>query len=312
MDDVAELLERDRVLVVGVGGGGDVVGAVPTATLLALHDVDPVLGGLTWERVPHDPSPGPRRLDEVVGIEPLAGSVARASPEAGTAEGVRFAESVAADHLPWPVLLLDPNGGPGTLARGIEGAAEELGVDAVVALDAGGDVIAAGDEEGLRSPLADAVSLAAVAEADLPSLVGVVGWGSDGELGLEALQEAYRRAADGEPIPGAWGVTPAAAEMMAPLLDDVPTEASRIPVEAARGEVGPRAIRDGRRTVDVTPASAVTYYLRLEPVVAQSDTVDLVLGAGSLEEADAALREAGFHTELAYERDWAAQEDGDG
>lgn len=309
MDDLQDLLDADRVLVAGVGGGGDVVGCVPTADLLAAHGVEPVLGGLAWERVPHDPHPGPWPVDELQAVDPVAPGVVEATGEARTPDGVRFAETRAADLLPWRVLLLDAAAGPVGLGDGLDEAAQALDLDAAVALDAGGDAIATGREEGVRSPLADAVSLAAFDRLDRPSCVGVLGWGSDGELDREALREAYRRAAAGGGILGAWGITPSTARRMDPLLEAVPTEASRIPVEAARGQVGPRSIRDGRRTVDVGPESAVTFYFRWEPVVDQSETVPLLADAASIEAADEALREAGFPTELAYEREWVEDRD---
>jgi hypothetical protein len=305
MDDLADLLDRDRVLVAGVGGGGDVVGTVPTAQLLEAHGVEPVVAGLAWERVPHDPHPGPRPVDDLEAVEPVAPGVVRATAGTRTSDGVTFAETAAAQHLPWTVLLLDAHRGPAALGEGLAEAADTLGLDRAVALDAGGDALARGDEDGLQSPLADATTLAALDRLDLARTVGVLGWGSDGELDREELRAAYRRAVGSTGLLGAWGVTPAAARRMDPLLEAVPTEASRIPVEAARGQVGPRSIRDGRRTVDVGPDATVTYYLPWAPVLDQSDTVDLVRDASSIEAAHEALREAGHRTELAYERAWA-------
>jgi hypothetical protein len=54
----AEVLLRGsrRPLVIGMGGGGDVVGALATAEAMRLYDdAEPLLGGLTWERRPIDP-----------------------------------------------------------------------------------------------------------------------------------------------------------------------------------------------------------------------------------------------------------------
>ena len=48
-----------RVLCVGIGGGGDVVGALAVARLRAPLGTDAVVGGTTWERRPIDPIPGP-------------------------------------------------------------------------------------------------------------------------------------------------------------------------------------------------------------------------------------------------------------
>ena len=47
----AELLLRGcrRPLVIGMGGGGDVVGALATAEAARVYDgAEPVLGGMTW------------------------------------------------------------------------------------------------------------------------------------------------------------------------------------------------------------------------------------------------------------------------
>ena len=51
---------------VGIGGGGDVVGALATADLAERLGTPFVVGGMTWERRPIDPIPGPRTLDETV------------------------------------------------------------------------------------------------------------------------------------------------------------------------------------------------------------------------------------------------------
>jgi len=72
-DAEAILRAARRPLVIGMGGGGDVVGALASAEFARLYDgAEPLVGGLSWERRPIDPVPGPRRVDEIEGADLLA------------------------------------------------------------------------------------------------------------------------------------------------------------------------------------------------------------------------------------------------
>ena len=66
------------------------------------------------------------------------------------------------------VLLVDINGGVNGVVAGLEAAMKEFGADLLVGLDVGGDSLAQGQEPGLRSPLADSIMLAAIAELEKP------------------------------------------------------------------------------------------------------------------------------------------------
>jgi hypothetical protein len=182
------LREARRPLCLGIGGGGDVVGALATAEHCRIeYGARPVLGGVTWERRPIDPEPGPRAAAEIEGARPLAPAVLLASSHTRVrSSGVRFAESRMAELLGEETVLVDANHGPASIAAGRGEAADALGCDLVVFVDVGGDVLAHGDESGLASPLCDSVLLAAavrMAERASPKVLGAVfGIGCDGEL----------------------------------------------------------------------------------------------------------------------------------
>ena len=77
-------------------------------------------------------------------------------------------------------------------------------------------------------------------------------------------------------------------------------------VRCARGERGTVAIRGGRRSVELTPLGALTFFF--DPAAAASSAVPLataVSPAGSLEEAHEALEGMGVRTELSLERERA-------
>lgn len=177
-----------------------------------------------------------------------------------------------------------------------------MDLDLVVGVDAGGDALARGPEPGIRSPIADATGVAALAAAEVPTLLGVYGYGSDGELAPAELDESMAAVAADGGLLGAWGLTPRVVGELEGLLDVVETEASRLPVEAARGSLGERTIREGSRALRLTAASTVTYYLEPAAVAAISDPVARIRDAESIEAANRALRDAGYVTELAIER----------
>lgn len=303
---IAALGSAERVLAVGIGGGGDVVGALAVAELARELGTPAVLGGLTWERRPIDPAPGPRRIDELSpDARRLNGWTALAGPETTGPGGFRFAESGMARYLGEAVLLLDPNDGPAGVAQGLAGAARTLACDLVVLLDVGGDVLAHGDEQALASPLADAVCLAAAGplrDAGVATLLAVFGAGCDGELAPSEVLARVAEVARGGGLLGTWGPGPDAIAHMEGALAHIPTEASAMALRCARGETGVTSIRDGRRTVELTPVGGLVFFL--DPLAALRSAARcaaLVADAGSLVEASERLRARGIATELAYE-----------
>ncbi|MCL4246387.1 MAG: DUF1152 domain-containing protein, partial [Candidatus Dadabacteria bacterium] len=143
-----------KAILLGVGGGGDIVGTIPTADFLGLFGVECVLGGLSWERSVIDPMPGPRTFEETVNARKLNDVVWWAGKDTATSTGVGFAEAGVAEVTGRETLLIDIHGGPETVAKGILDAARELGADLVVGIDVGGDILSRGNEPGLMSPLA--------------------------------------------------------------------------------------------------------------------------------------------------------------
>ena len=301
----------ERVLSVGIGGGGDVVGALATAAHADAVGVPSIVGGITWERRPIDPLPGPRRLSELFGAERLNDTVALAGPDTSGPGDVRFAESHMARFLGERTVLVDPNPGARAIADGLRDAAERLGCDLIALVDVGGDALAHGDEPGLSSPLADALMLAAgrhLQRDGLRVIAGVFGAGCDAELTpaevLQRLSEVASR--------GGWlstcGLSPDAVTRLEAAVAEVPTEASAMALRCARGHTGRTTIRRGRRSLELSPVGALTFYV--DPTIALATAArlaDAVVDAPSLEEANAILHRLGVRSELDYEIDAARE-----
>ena len=298
-DEVAR--RAKKALLIGIGGGGDVIGCIPTASYLSMLGVEVLLGGLTWERRVVDPKPGPRRIEELENIRKVCEGVALANPRTRTTYGTGFTESVASEVLGEEVLLLDINPGARGTARALAQAIDKLDIDLVVGIDVGGDSLARGDERGVQSPLADGIMLASLVELPVNSVLGVIGYGSDGELSLEELNRNVAELIARGALLGARGATRRDLEIMERIASATATEASRLVIEAGKGKYGAYKIRSGQRNVYLTPCALVTFYFSTKHVFEFSRIARLVAETRSLREADAILRGEGYLTELYFE-----------
>jgi hypothetical protein len=302
MADAEIVLRRSRrPLVIGMGGGGDVVGALATAEAMRLYDG------------PVDPRPGPRAESEITGGWALAPGVLLAGPRTRVrGRDIRFAESRMAEFIGRPTLLVDVNPGAAAVAEGLAAACRALDRDLVIMLDVGGDVLAQGDEPGLRSPLCDALMLAAAGKLRASGhevLLGVFGVGCDSELTHDEVLERVSRVAQAGGVGGVRGLTEPVAARVQASLQFVPTEASAQALRAYRGVHGPVFIRDGTRSFELTSLAAQTWFLDVAVTIETVGRLARALAdAPGLEQANEALHELGVRTELDLERDAASRQ----
>ena len=298
-----------RVLVLGIGGGGDVVGSLGLARRCEELGTPFVLGGVAWERIAVDPKPGPRPPEEIVGGEPLGPHALLASAATATSDGIPFAESQVAGHLGTGTVLIDVSAGAVGAAEGIASAARELECDLCLLVDIGGDAIAAGGEPGLASPLCDAVMLAAGRRlaGTLDCSVAILGAGCDGELTPDEVLDRVAVLARAGAWIGTWSPGRAILDEIEAVAATSTTEASVQVVRCARGEVGDTPIRGGRRTVRLGPVGALAFCFDLDAASAELPLASAVLESDSIEAARAAHEAIGVRTELDYERSRAGE-----
>ncbi len=307
-DSLEDLIRASsHALVVGVGGGGDVAGALATARFLQFLGLNFTLGGLSWERIVYDPVPGPRKLSEVRNVRVIHPFAWMANPMSRTETGVAFAESRMAAVIGEEVLLIDINGGVQGVVDALKTSMMHLDADFLVGIDVGGDSLAQGHEPGLRSPLADSIMLAAFAELEergQRALWGVFGYGSDGELTVDEIEAALSRLGSVGALLGGWSLTPQIAAELEQVVRTVPTEASAVPLECFRGASGTRAIRDGGRNLKLTPLAALTFVMSpFKLYETLSRPAQALRRSASLDEANDALHAIDIRTELDFERD---------
>ncbi|MET7567414.1 DUF1152 domain-containing protein [Streptomyces sp. NPDC005492] len=176
---LSRLRDARRILVAGAGGGFDVYAGLPLALALRAAGKEVHLANLSFADL--------YGLDQDVWLEP---DVAAIRP--GTqARGDYFPERSLARWLDLHDIPSTVYAFPLTGVRPLRDAYRALighlgGVDAVVLVDGGTDILMRGDEHGLGTPEEDMVSLAAVNGLDEVAvrLVACLGFGIDAYHGV--------------------------------------------------------------------------------------------------------------------------------
>jgi hypothetical protein len=293
---------RPRLLV-AAGGGGDAIAAVILHHQLGNGELPAHVATFAWDRLLVDPVPGPRDPSWFDGLVPIGRRNYQVTQRSSVrAPGGSLLPRLAGE-LPARLYLLDPRGGAAGLRAQLVDLAGILEVGRVQLVDAGGDILAAGHEPELRSPLADALALAAAEGTGYPAEVLVAGLGLDGELTEDAL---LRRCAElhGRPV-GRLAAAHVAGYRS--VLDWHPSEVTGLLWAAAAGARGRVEVRGDGLVVEVTDHSAEVFAFE-HPSIMRGNTVAQALAdSTSLEEADAAAAAICGSSELAYERRKAAQ-----
>lgn len=328
--DRSEVAERilgpyrnQRVLVVGIGGGGDVVSTLPTCFDLERVGAYPIPAGLTWKRVVHDTYGRPRPIDQFDHVTQINDLIGEANPHTRTRDGGTQIEANISRALGGiPVGMIDISPGVARLREALEHYRQLRSIDVILGVDAGGDVLCFGHEPTLESPICDQTVLAAI--STMPgALLGVFGFGADGEMSLDAFRERFRTLNE---IGAYRALLPVATEdisrMQAALLE-APTEASRLPMQVAQiisaerllevgalmnggapvleqaiGSCREIPMRDGLRTARLSDLSATTMFFEPHKVFRSSRFNELIREDHSIDQVHEVLTQAGITTEF--------------
>ena len=107
------------------------------------------------------------------------------------------------------------------------------------------------------------------------------------------------RVAEADGFCGTRGLTAPVAERLEGAVEAVPTEASAQAVRAFRGASGTATIRGAPRSLELSSAAAVTFYLDVEVTMRSVGRLaQAVADTGDLQEANRALNKLGVSTEL--------------
>jgi hypothetical protein len=232
-----------------------------------------------WDRLLIDPVPGPRGPDNFTGLQPVTPAVWAALAEARPIAPAGSTLPRLAAELPHTFALIDPRHGAEGVTRQLEELVDHLSPKSIDLLDVGGDILARGDEPTLKSPLADAVTLAACCQVNAPVRLLVAGPGLDGELPLEPISS---------------------------VLEWHPSEATGMLAATARGVRGTCEMRDAGLPVPLTGEGPTVHEVDLDEALTRNQLARAILTTATLDEVEAHSREICGYSEIDYERNKAA------
>ncbi|MEU2712641.1 DUF1152 domain-containing protein [Streptomyces sp. NPDC007205] len=285
-------------LIVAAGGGGDAVAAAMLDAALYADEDQAVILTYAWDRLLIDPVPGPRGAHDFTGLSQITSAVSAVPAEARPVAPAGSTLPRLAAELPHTFALLDPHQGAEGVTRQLEELISHLKPESIDLLDVGGDILARGDEPTLKSPLGDALTLAAACQVNASIRLLVAGPGLDGELPADDLRPVLGAvvhtftAKDVEPISG--------------VLEWHPSEATAMLAATARGVRGTCEVRDAGLPVPLTDEGPTVHEVDLDEALSRNTLARAIMTTATLDEVEAYSREICGFSEIDYERNKAA------
>jgi len=285
-------------LIVAAGGGGDAVAAAMLDAALYGDEDHAVILTYAWDRLLVDPVPGPRGADSFTGLEHVTSSVWAVSADARPIPPAGSTLPRLAAELPHTFALLDPHHGAEGITRQLEELVGHLEPQLIDVLDVGGDILARGTEPTLKSPLADALTLAACCQVNAPVRLLIAGPGLDGELPLDDLRGVLG--------PLVHTFTAKDAESISSVLEWHPSEVTGMLAATAQGVRGTCEVRDAGLPVPLTDEGPTVHEVDLDEALSRNELARAVMATTTLGEAEAYSREICGYSEIDHERNKAA------
>ncbi|MEV4534391.1 DUF1152 domain-containing protein [Asanoa sp. NPDC049518] len=172
----------ERILIAGAGGGFDVYAGLPLALSLMADGKRVHLANLSFAEL-HLLDPDVWLDENIAAVTPATKGLDDYFPERALSVWLET------DNLPSTVYAF-PQTGVRPLRAAYTTLVDRLGIDAVVLVDGGTDILLRGDEAALGTPAEDMTSLAAVAGLDAVPvrLVACIGFGIDAYHGVNHTQ----------------------------------------------------------------------------------------------------------------------------
>ncbi len=300
----------NKILVFAAGGGGDVATASAYAFKLRRYGIDSYISAAPWERLSIDPVPGPIKFDEIINpsytgdyfITINSSSYAIRDGRKIIFQAVNAAKACSSD-----IYLCDMSTGVDGLTNCFRELSNYLGINNIIGLDVGGDILADGYEDTLWSPLADQLSLSSLYKVmsleGVSTEVAIASPGADGELDREYLLNKINRVALEGGLLETIGFGILDSDILEKIFNSTVTEAGRVILDALKGFRGWKKIRSGTRTVYIDLLSTLIFILDTSIVFNNSEMAKKIYNTKNIDEANEILLKMGVATEYELEKE---------
>jgi len=293
-------LKSKKALLIGIGGGGDIIQGIPIRNYFKDLGVEEVaLAGIAGEWWPFDttsPSeyiwaPTVYRVEDLENAKLICPGAAEVTKDTKY-EGRAIAEAKVSGVIGENTFVFSAKDGVQGLLKTLNEFVAVMGFDLVVGMDVGTDSLYSGDDEihQPKTPLVDFIALSALANLNVTSVYGLAGFGADGEMEIVDAERNLGKIMQAGGFIGAYGLGQQDIIDMEAACDEFADPVERFPCLAAKGDFSYKLMKLSDiwgTTVKLMPITAVTMFFDPKVVVESCAKLAIeIFETNSLEEAE--------------------------
>ncbi len=211
----------------------------------------------------------------------------------GPGRGAVLPQSIVAELMDIDPYVIEIDGGARGLVSDLEELCDRRGADLVIGVDCGSDSLYSGKESKVLSPLVDAMVVAALSKIKEKSMLGLIGYGCDGDLMPEEIDVRLAELAEENGVIGSMGLSDKDKENLDVFFKRFPNPVEEWPLKASRGAHG--WVRfNSLWSIYVSALSSIMFMLDPKVMTEQNPLAKAIVESGSLAEAERATLSLGL------------------
>ncbi|MEM3060797.1 MAG: DUF1152 domain-containing protein [Candidatus Bathyarchaeia archaeon] len=300
LEDFAK--KAKKIIMIGVGGGGDIGWAIPLINYLRLFNAKEFFLGepsIGWWNIDERIALGGfkiriKDLDKYERISPGLALIDHDTRIAsGVIRGMKLPQSIVAELMKTKSFILELEEGVDGMVKELDALIKKEKIDLIIGVDCGSDSFYSGVETKVLSPLIDAMVVAMLARLKIPSVLSLIGYGCDGDLMPEELDKSIALVMEKGGFLGARGLTPIDIDCMEKFFDMFPNPVEEWPLKAVKGEIGWKKMNE-LWSIKVSPLTSIMLFFDPKTLLEHNPLAKKISHSKSLKEAENITLELGL------------------